>query len=179
MPDNEGIAWTLFDRLSDLAESEQQESFYEWTPFEERLPSYDMLKCAAIVWFAAAATSYRDGDVEGAFDWLSEAHDALSLANGNHMWDEGAKLEREAALANTECAISAARTSMAKAAARARHSETRNMKADVFKWLDAHMADFKSMDGAAQAITRQQPIAFRTARDWTGEWKKLRSAGKP
>ena len=35
----------------------------------------------------------------------------------------------------------------------------------------------KSMDAAAQAITKQQPIAFRTARDWVGEWKKLRSTG--
>lgn len=177
--DSEGIAWTLYDRLSELQESEQQATFCDGTPFEERLPAYDILKCAAIYWFAAAATSYRDGDVEGAFDWLTEAHEALSLVNGNYMWDEGAKLERESAMVNSVSAVSAARTAFAKAAAQARHSENRSMKADVFKWLDAHMADFRSMDAAAQAITRQQPIAFRTARDWTGEWKKLRSTGTP
>ena len=60
-----------------------------------------------------------------------------------------------------------------------RHSENHAMKADVFVWLDANMLNFKSMDAAAQAITKQQPIAFRTARDWVGEWKKVRSTGTP
>ena len=57
-----------------------------------------------------------------------------------------------------------------------RHTENHAMKSEVFKWLDANMVNFKSMDSAAEAITKQQPIKFRTARDWTGEWKKLRSA---
>lgn len=175
----EGIAWTLYNHLSELVESEQQVTFREGTPFEERLSLGDILKGAAMYWFAAAATSCRGGDVEGTFDWLSEAQDALSLANGNHMWDEGAKLERESAMENSVNAVTAARTALAKAAAQARHTETRNMKADVFEWLDAHMAEFKSMDAAAQAIIKQQPVVFRTARDWVGEWKKLRSAGTP
>lgn len=67
----------------------------------------------------------------------------------------------------------------AREGARARHSENHAMKSDVFKWLDANMVNFKSMDSAAEAITKQQPIKFRTARDWTGEWKKLRSASTP
>jgi hypothetical protein len=178
--ENEGIAWTLYNHLSDLAESQQQATFRDGTPFEERLSLGDILKGAAMYWFAAAATSYCAGDVVGAFDWLSEAQDALSLANGNHMWDEGAKLERESAVEkNSADAFNAARTALAKAAAQARHSETRNMKADVFEWLDTHMVEFKSMDAAAQAIIKQQPVVFRTARDWVGEWKKLRSAGTP
>jgi len=56
------------------------------------------------------------------------------------------------------------------------HAENRSMKADVFVWLDANMVNFKSMDKAAEAVIKQQPIAFRTARDWVGEWKRLRSA---
>ncbi len=60
-----------------------------------------------------------------------------------------------------------------------RHAENHAMKADVFNWLDTNMASFKSMDRAAEAVTKQQPIAFRTARDWVGEWKKLRSASTP
>ncbi len=67
----------------------------------------------------------------------------------------------------------------ARTSANKRHIENRAMKAEVFVWLDANMPTFKSMDAAAQAITRQQPIAFRTARDWTGQWKKLRSASTP
>lgn len=60
-----------------------------------------------------------------------------------------------------------------------RHSENHAMKKDVFVWLDTNMPNFKSMDAAAEAIKKQQPIAFRTARDWVGEWKKLRSASTP
>jgi hypothetical protein len=60
-----------------------------------------------------------------------------------------------------------------------RHAENRSMKADVFKWLDANKTDRMSMDAAAQAIIKQQPIAFRTARDWVADWKKLRSTSRP
>lgn len=59
-----------------------------------------------------------------------------------------------------------------------RHAESHAMKADVFAWLDTNMVNYKSMDAAAQAITREQPIVFRTARGWVGEWKKLRSASR-
>ena len=67
-------------------------------------------------------------------------------------------------------------TRMAKNGAAARHAENRSMKLDVFAWLDVNRENFKSMDATAAAITKQQPIAFRTARDWVGDWKKLRSA---
>lgn len=60
-----------------------------------------------------------------------------------------------------------------------RHAENHKMKAEVFIWLNGNMQKFRSMDAAAEAVTKQQPIAFRTAREWTGEWKKLRSAGTP
>jgi hypothetical protein len=67
----------------------------------------------------------------------------------------------------------------ARSGASIRHRETRAMKAEVFAWLNANMKNHKSMDAAAQAITKQQPIVFRTARDWVGEWNKLRSASTP
>jgi len=61
-----------------------------------------------------------------------------------------------------------------------RHTENRSMKAEVFKWLDSNMVKFKSMEAAAQGIAgKVAPIAFRTARDWVGEWKKVRSTGTP
>ena len=73
-----------------------------------------------------------------------------------------------------------ARRELAGSAAHARHAENRTLKAEVFSWLDANMANFKSMDKAAEAIAGKiAPIAFRTAREWVGEWKKLRSAGTP
>ena len=68
----------------------------------------------------------------------------------------------------------------ARRGADARHVENRAMKQDVFKWLDANMDHFSSMDSAAEAIAKGVvPAKFRTARDWVGEWKKIRAAGKP
>lgn len=58
------------------------------------------------------------------------------------------------------------------------HTENRSMKADVFIWLDSQ-PKFKSIEAAAMAITKQQPIAHVTGRDWYKEWKKLRSASTP
>jgi hypothetical protein len=174
----EGIAWTLYNHLSELTVSQQQMSFRNGSPFEERVPLVDLLNGAAMYWFAAAATARRSGDLDGTLDCLFEAQDALSLAHGNHMWDEGIRIEREEiAPQKSADALAAARSALAKAAAQARHSENREMKAEVFTWLDVNMPSYKSMDAAAQAIIRQQPIAFRTARDWVGDWKKLRAAG--
>lgn len=58
------------------------------------------------------------------------------------------------------------------------HTQNRNMKAEVFIWLDSQ-AKFKSIEAAAMAITKQQPIAHVTGREWYKEWKKLRSASTP
>jgi hypothetical protein len=58
------------------------------------------------------------------------------------------------------------------------HTENRAMKAEVFQWLETQ-AKFKSIESAAMAITKQQPIAHVTARLWYKEWKKLRSASTP
>ena len=94
---NEGIAWTLYNSLVDLEETQQQATFRDGTPFEERLSDGDILKGAAMYWLAAAATSLRAGDLDSAFDWLHEAQDALSIAHGNYMWGEGEKVGAEGA----------------------------------------------------------------------------------
>jgi hypothetical protein len=71
--------------------------------------------------------------------------------------------------------------SRAAQAARAdkRHAEDRDTKQQVFLWLDKNRHSYKSMNAAAQAITKLQPIAFTTAQAWGREWKKLQSAGRP
>jgi len=76
-------------------------------------------------------------------------------------------------------AKAAQKTQSARNSANLRHKENHEIKVHVFEWLDTNMPKFKSMDAAAEAVIKQQPIAFRTARDWVGEWKKLRSASKP
>ncbi|MBS0427145.1 MAG: hypothetical protein JSR41_07640 [Proteobacteria bacterium] len=73
-----------------------------------------------------------------------------------------------------------AASELARRGADAAHAENRAMKALVIQWCDDNMAAFRSMDAAAQAIAGTLvPVTFRTARDWIGAWKKLRSAGKP
>jgi predicted rRNA methylase YqxC with S4 and FtsJ domains len=77
-------------------------------------------------------------------------------------------------------AFQAGKRTLAKAGVTARHQENRAIKQDVFAWLDTNMQNFKSMDSAAEAIAgKVAPVKFRTARDWVGEWKKLRSTGTP
>lgn len=66
------------------------------------------------------------------------------------------------------------------AKAHKRHAENRALKAEVFAWCDAHMQEFRSMDSAAEAVAgKLVPVKFRTAREWIGEWRKLRSTGTP
>lgn len=49
-------------------------------------------------------------------------------------------------------------------AAHARHAENREI-ADIIKaWYREHHAEYPSMDSAAEAVIRLQPVAFRTAR---------------
>ena len=171
---SEGIAWTLYGYLSSPVE---QVTFLDDTPFQTRVPLDSILKGAAIYWFAAAATSHRAGDIEGAFDWISEAHDALSLVHGDLMWEEGEKSGGEMKVSTN--AESAARTALAKAAAQAKHTGNRADKATVFVWCDKNMKRFSSMDDAASDIAETFiPQKFRAVRDWMTEWKKLRSAGR-
>ena len=78
-----------------------------------------------------------------------------------------------------KCAASStetAKTTLGRIGANARHAENRAMKQDVFKWLDENPP--QKMDWAATVISQTRvPVAWRTARDWVGEWKKLRSTG--
>lgn len=79
-----------------------------------------------------------------------------------------------------ELVVADAASTKARLKAVKRHTENRAMKQDVFAWLDENMANFKSMDSAAESVARTvAPIKFRTARDWVGEWKKLRSSARP
>jgi hypothetical protein len=58
-----------------------------------------------------------------------------------------------------------------------RHAENRAMKAQVFEWCDENLIQYRSMDAAAEAIAwKLVPAAFRTVRNWIGEWRKVQSA---
>jgi hypothetical protein len=63
--------------------------------------------------------------------------------------------------------------------ASSRHKETNSMKASVFAWLDQNRTKYKSMEKAAEQIILNEPITFRTAKEWGAAWKKERANAKP
>ena len=117
---------------------------------------------------------------------LSRTELALRLAESrvfSQMAKSVMELRREQSLVLADRipkAFEEGKKTFAKAGASAAHAENRAIKQDVFAWLDTNMPNFKSMDSAAEAIAgKVAPVKFRTARDWVGEWKKLRSTGTP
>ena len=165
----ESHAYLLFNQTQEVEEYEELMKFRKSTPFKQRLKASDLLTGAALLWLSRASALLSKGAIDGALDLIYEGLEAFKFANGLHMFDEG-----------SENAVDKAQRTFALDGANARHAETRAMKVDVFAWLDLNMSSFKSMDAAAAAIAHvQEPITFRTARDWVGQWKKLRSAGSP
>jgi hypothetical protein len=69
----------------------------------------------------------------------------------------------------------------ARAAAIARHAKNRAMKQQAIRYYSENQHKFKSMDAAAEAIAGKiVPLAFRTVRDWIGEYRRaLRAARIP
>ena len=49
-------------------------------------------------------------------------------------------------------------------AAHARHAENREIADSIKAWYRKHHTDYRSMDAAAEAVIKLQPIRFRTAR---------------
>ncbi len=115
-----------------------------------------------------------------------------ALCEGEHlraterMTEEATRLRAELRMVNAKIesiAHAKVKERVSVAASKAaimRHAENRAMKAQVFAWCDENMAQFQSMDRAAESIAgKLVPVAFRTARDWIGAWRKERSARRP
>ena len=68
---------------------------------------------------------------------------------------------------------------LARKAANARHAPGRERKARVLEWYSDNRGKYRSMDAAAEVAARKFSVAFRTARDYIGEFRKQeRSARK-
>lgn len=71
------------------------------------------------------------------------------------------------------------RSMSAKKAAAARHGENREIAERLKEWFTENRDSFPSLDAAAQAAIKIEPVAFRTARKHIGDAaKELRSARK-
>lgn len=122
-----------------------------------------------------------DYELWRAIKFLEEGDDFAIVCFSSAMAHFGAAFElSQRAGVLTETTVNAAKSILGRIGADARHAENRAMKQEVFDWLDVNFSTQKSMDAAAEAIAgKVVPVSFRTARDWVGEWKKLRSTGTP
>lgn len=60
-----------------------------------------------------------------------------------------------------------------------RHKEHKDMKKDIFEWLDKNWTGEKSKDATAAELSgKEVPASFRAIRKWITEWDKLRSTSK-
>lgn len=110
-----------------------------------------------------AKQALREKNLEIAWVYAAEANYWHGIVGG--MQDGGSYLIKNRALA----------------AAKKRHEENHQIKADALRYYVENIATFKSKDNAAEQIAGKiVNVSFRTVRQWiTDHHKKLRSASKP
>lgn len=144
-----------------------EQDLRNWESQDDDLKSFGLLQTAftACGYAIDAMKADKDGEPLEAWRLLSSANYWLGATLG--AWS----LRKNQPLTVQELAIRGATS---------RHAEHRAMKSEVFAWMDENSSKYRSLDSAAEAIANKiAPIKFRTARDWIGDWKKLRSAGTP
>lgn len=68
------------------------------------------------------------------------------------------------------------RQELSKLGVDARHKENREMKSDVFNWLEKNRSKYSSINATAEAIVHVEkvvPLKVSTARNWVSEWEKM------
>lgn len=127
----------------------------------------DFLDCMALNFLIIAAVHGFKNDAKSCGACIFEATEARRLSDHVLAASVQKKTPKEVL------------SEFGRAGAQARHQENYEMKAEVFKWCDAYMGGYKSMDAAASAVVEAKlvPVVFRTVRAWVGEWKR-QSAGR-
>jgi len=170
-----GWAPSLFDEVLKLKYASERLTLLASSPFAEVPDTSSLLRAASLYFFHRADQAAAEENFKLAFDWLHEAYDSVSLEHGNWSWEGGVEDGKQS---STDTALEAARSALAKNAAKARHAENRALKQQVFEWCDGNMANTPSMDAAASLVAGViVPVAWRTVREWMTDWRKLRSAG--
>jgi hypothetical protein len=129
----------------------------------------DYLEFVLSLALSACQTSillFENGELLKAFSWLTTASGYLGNAQGHDTAANKHILKKKAVQLVAESK---------------RHAETRAIKQDALAFYKAHYAadidkikgqKGKAKDEAAIAITKQQPISFRTARDYIDEFHR-------
>jgi len=169
--EREGWAYTAVQELSELEQSAWAQKLWEQTGQSQKYDIKTVMLCLSLCYYIDAANAVNAGDMGAALVAVYEAGEAAALLDGLQMFEYGQECADEGAFEK-------ARADMGRKGANARHRENRAMKAEAFEWLDTNQPAI--LDAAASHISeRLFPISWRTAREWAGEWRKLRAGGKP
>lgn len=163
---SEEEAWTIAFEVLKLRRSgdlEQQaldlyDEIVNQRDFREDPPD-ELLALALMIGPLDWAAAYTEADLAKSLRLLMLSARQRGYVRGtNH----AARLEDNRAL------ISALRSELARRGAAARHVENHEMRDRIFAWYREHYRLFNSMDRAAEAYMREEPVTFRTARKHIG-----------
>ena len=152
-----GLAGALAFGLGALEECVEQVKLRDGTPYVKRPSAKDLLECMAVYWLSMAVGSLAGRQISDAMNWIFEGLDALELANGIYMHNEGEVMEREATKADS--------SKKAKDAADARHNKPggSNSKRDAIRAVWAS-GKFDTRDLCAEEEAAGLNMALSTAR---------------
>tara|TARA_R110001583_G_C5671067_1_gene411141 strand:+ start:12752 stop:13342 length:591 start_codon:yes stop_codon:yes gene_type:complete len=132
---------------------------------------FDVLFCVGM----ARAALEDDQDLTDSIPLAFVASESLGIAIGKNVAQHAIKnstAARDAAMVASERAAADAITNLARRAAMARHAENYETAERIKAWYAENHHQFKSMDAAAQAAIKLEPVAFKTARKHIGEAAK-------
>lgn len=118
----------------------------------------DLAIIVAAAYCVHAIRAGKSGDLMGGWSYVQDAS----------MWFGGACAEVR--ISRGYDAFSKLR---AKRAAEARHAENYEIRDRIHEWWKSNHGNYKSMDKAAEALIRVEPVAFRTARKHIGEAARI------
>ena len=122
-------------------------------------PPDELLALALMIGPLDWATAYTEAD-------LAKSLRLLMLSARQRGYVRGTN--RAARLEDNRALISELRSELARRGAAARHAENHEMRDRIFAWYREHYHLFKSMDAAAVAYLKEEPVSFRTARKHIG-----------
>lgn len=167
--DTTGWSCTLANHFGSIDPNHALIDFIKETVNAEILEHETVFKCMALYWIYQANTHYENGQYELAFDVLHEVHQALAFQVLIHIWDSALKDANDKA---ESISASKVRSDLARKAANASHIETRNTKLEIEKFWQENISSAISNDAAAEILTRQFPLRFRTLSGYVAEFKK-------
>ena len=91
----EGYAGAMASLLGNQQECVELKKIREGTPYLERPADEDLFRCLAVHWLGKAANDLADRKISDAMDWVYEGLDALELANGLYMHNQGEVMANE------------------------------------------------------------------------------------